>query len=85
MYKTAIFADLHLQNNEPIGGVDQNGINLRTKDKISYLNTVIDYAVDNKLNSIINAGDLFDTPTPSNKLKTMVSKALQKALQNNLR
>ena len=85
MYNLVAIADAHIKDNESIGGTDSLGRSKRTVDKINYLNTAINYAVDNKVNAIISAGDLFDSNSPSNRLKNVVSKILYKALKSNIK
>lgn len=80
-YETIILADLHLKDNEGVGGVDPYGTSLRTKDKLDSLSKAITFGVSNKVNSIIIAGDLFDNTQPSNKLKASVAKILSKAIK----
>jgi len=84
MYKTILFSDTHLKNNESIGRIDNNGNSLMTMKKLSHIATVIDYAIASNADSIIIAGDLFDTPNPSNKIKSMLSKIFSKAIKNKI-
>uniref|UniRef100_A0A6H1ZB80 Putative calcineurin-like phosphoesterase n=1 Tax=viral metagenome TaxID=1070528 RepID=A0A6H1ZB80_9ZZZZ len=85
MYDLIVMADTHIKDNESIGGIDEIGRSKRTVDKINYLNTAITYAVDNKVDAIIIAGDLYDNNSPSNRLRSVVSKIFYKALKNNIK
>jgi len=85
MYKIAAFTDLHLKDNESIGGIDELGRNLRTVDKVNYLNEVVKFAIDNHVDALFDLGDTFNDNSPSNRLRNIVSKIMLKALKNNIK
>ena len=85
MYKCIFIVDLHLKDNESIGGVDETGRSLRTIDKINYFNMAIKFGIENNVDSIILGGDLYNDNSPSNRLRNIVSKILYKALKQNIK
>lgn len=85
MYKTLIITDIHLRDNDILPMKHKSGLNLRTRDKLIYLNKTIKYAIKNELDSFIIAGDLFNGTRPSNRLKNSVSRLLAKLVRNKIK
>lgn len=84
MYRILFFTDPHLKDKEPIGGVDNFNRSKRTVDKINLFSYVIQYAIDYKIDTVACLGDLFDNPSPSERLRTIVSKIFRKAINNGI-
>lgn len=86
MYKSTIIADVHLSDNDSlIPHKDSKGRNLRTKDKVNYLNKAIYFSIKNNVDSFIIAGDLFHHNRPSNRLRAVTMKLLSKLLNKGIK
>lgn len=86
MYKSVIIADVHLSDNDSlIPRKDSKGRNLRTKDKINYINKAIYFSIKNSVDSFIIAGDLFHHNRPSNRLRAITMKLLSKLLNKGIK
>src|SRR5258706_539249 len=77
MAKTAVIADLHLGNHKYLGKDLRNGLNQRARWILSALSGAIQLAKDQKCASIVIAGDLFDTSSPSPALIAAVMDAIR--------
>lgn len=86
VYKSVIAADIHLRSNDSlIPKKDKDGRNIRTKDKIKFLNKAINFAIKKEANSFIIAGDLFHHNRPSNRLRAISVSLISKLIKNNIK
>lgn len=61
MFKFIIISDLHLDNHNVFGELDENGINQRLKDGLNAVEKVLKYAKDKAIKHVFFLGDLFET------------------------
>jgi DNA repair exonuclease SbcCD nuclease subunit len=66
--RITIIADLHLKTID-VWGIAKDGINSRLLDRINTLNFCVKYAIDNKVDCFVIAGDIFDKMNPSEYLR----------------
>lgn len=83
-YKTLLIADVHLRDTDIVSKTTKNGWNIRTSDKLTYLQKTVQYAIKNNMDSVIINGDLFHNTRPSNKLKNATSKILSILVRNEI-
>jgi len=84
MYTSVLIADLHLKDFESIGGLDKDGLSLRTNDKISCLRSATNYALSRRVDSFMILGDLFDSTRFSEELRAVVSSILANLTKNDI-
>lgn len=86
VYKSIIVTDIHLRSNDSlIPEKDNDGRNIRTKDKIKFINQAINFAIKKEANSFIVAGDLFHHNRPSNRLRAASISLISKLIKNNIK
>ncbi len=85
--KIYVIGDVHLKYNDPFGFYDiKEKINTRTKQKFTILNNIIDKVLkDTEANKkVVFLGDIFDSLSPSEKLKSMFFTVISRLLKNNV-
>lgn len=83
--KKILFGDLHLKVVDPLGIVMEDGLTTRVHKKIECLNEVIDYAIKNDVDEIIDLGDTFNNINPPDKLRTIYARTILRALDHGIR
>jgi len=82
--RIAITADLHL-NNSVYGVYDKDmRLPLRTVDALRALEFFVDKSISLKVDRIVVAGDVFDNHTPSNHVRRMFHRQIQKLVASNI-
>lgn len=72
-------SDIHFKNKEPFGKFSAElGMNTRTAKKLQILNDFFQYGIDNDVDFVVFAGDLFDVPNPASELRKEVAKVFGK-------
>ena len=74
--KWAITADLHLNNT--IYGLVKDGMPLKAADSYRAFDFFVDQCVARKVDRVIVAGDIYETPHPSSLFRRMANNRLQK-------
>ena len=75
--KIGVFTDLHL-------GIRQYGLEEREEDFYSQYLRAIDTFIENKVDIVICAGDIFDKARPTPKALNIFAKGLKKLFKNNI-
>ena len=76
--KTAICADLHL-NNSNFGRMDKSGLSFRTKDFIAAFEFFVDQCINVvKPDRVVIIGDIYDNPDPQNPVRKFLNRMLKK-------
>ena len=71
MSKIGIIGDIHLSSSEKYGKYSVDlGMNTRTRDKLSMLQKAHDYFVSECVEGVVFLGDIFETVTPSERLRS---------------
>jgi exonuclease SbcD len=78
-----LIGDSHIQRTDPLGIIEEDGLNTRLKDKLSAISFCVDYAVKHN-HMIVFLGDTFHALNPSETLRRMFWKTLKPALDKNL-
>jgi len=82
--KILITSDLHLKLTDA-NGIIENGLNSRLKDNLSILDTMAKSTIDNHIDVVVIAGDIFDKINPSEKLrKLFVDHFVSPLIKNNI-
>ena len=78
MKKTAISADLHL-NNSNFGRMDKNGLSFRTKDFMAAFKFFVDQCIEViKPDRVVLLGDEYENPHPQNPIRKFLNKQLKR-------
>jgi len=62
-------ADLHLKDKESVGDLASNGLSVRTVQKLNALTEAVEYALLHGVDMFVSLGDLFDSPSVSERLR----------------
>lgn len=84
MYRFVVVGDLHLRRTDPLGIVEDDGMNSRLRDKLNSLQTIIQYACENNASHLVFLGDVFDAINPPEWLKKLFWETVKPALQRNI-
>ena len=84
LYRFVVVGDLHLRRTDPLGIVEEDGLNSRLKDKLEALGSIVQYACTNHATHLELLGDIFDAVNPSEKLKELFWLELKPALDANI-
>ena len=78
MTKTAITADLHL-NNSNYGRMDKNGLSFRSKDFMKAFEFFVDQCIDVvKPDGVVLVGDEYENPHPPNPIRKFLNRQLKR-------
>ena len=66
-----VIGDLHLRRTDPLGIIEQDGLNTRLKDKLQALNYAVTFAIKNRASHIDILGDVFEAVNPPENLKRL--------------
>lgn len=80
MYRKLLISDIHLQVLDPLGIPGDYGISTRTYYKIEQLFKMVDYAIANKVNEVVDLGDTFTFLNPPDKLRILYAEVVKKAI-----
>jgi len=83
-HKIAIIADLHLNNNQYGKTVEGSGLLLKTDDALKAFKFTIDESIKRKVDHYVIAGDLFEHPSPTSKIRRLVNAELQRLIDNKI-
>jgi len=84
MTKTAICADLHL-NNSNFGRMDKNGLSFRTKDFMAAFEFFVNQCIDVvKPHRVVILGDIYENPNPPNPVRKFFNRMLKKLSKANI-
>lgn len=78
-----LIGDSHIQRTDPLGIIEEDGLNTRLKDKLAAISYCVDYAVKNN-HMIVFLGDTFHAVNPTETLRKMFWRTLKPALDKNL-
>lgn len=82
VYKILVCSDLHLKEQEPLGYIDGvDGLNFRTRDKLRLLSSFIQTGITLQVDEFLLAGDTYDAPNPSERLREAFQSACLPAYQ----
>lgn len=86
MKKVVIATCLHLRESYRYGKFDKDSqMDLRLKDLLGYLSQVVNFSVDNKVDTVVFLGDIFDSSTPSEELKSMFYSRIKKLVYSGIK
>lgn len=86
MKKVVIATCLHLRESYRYGKFDKDSqMDLRLKDLLGYLSQVVNFSVDNKVDTVVFLGDVFDSPTSSEELKSMFYSRIKKLVYRGIK
>lgn len=77
-FNLAHMSDLHLGYSAGKKKIDENGFNVRENDGYVAYNTIIDQIVDEKVDAVLIAGDMFHSPRPKNHTIIIAQKGLRR-------
>lgn len=76
--KTAVCADLHL-NNSNFGRIDKNGLSFRTKDFMAAFEFFVDQCINViKPDRVVILGDVYENPHPQNPVRRFFNRMLKR-------
>ena len=75
-----LYSDLHLQMIDPLGSPTDDGLTTRIHQKLKSLDKVIDIAIKEEANEIVDLGDLFSHINPPSKLRNAYARTVKRAL-----
>lgn len=83
--KIATFADLHL-GVTTYGIIDpETGLNTRVINALHSFDEMLDYCIENNINDIIFAGDMFKNNLPSPTLQKELNERIKRGIDNNIK
>lgn len=81
MSKIAVIGDIHLKSTEKYGRyIPKLGLDTRTRDKLSIVDYAVKKSLEEDVSHIFFAGDIFDSLTPSERLRSMFFRKLKDAI-----
>jgi len=84
VYRFVVVGDIHLRRTDPLGIIEEDGLNTRLKDKIQTLQTSVQYACSNNATHLVFLGDIFDAINPPEWLKKLFWETVEPALTQNI-
>lgn len=84
MSKILLFSDLHLRVNDSLG-VIKDGENSRLEDKRKVLKKIVDIAIEQSVDMVVDLGDTFDAINPSDKLRMLYAEGLRPLIENKIK
>ena len=83
--KIATFADLHL-GVTTYGSIDpETGLNTRVINALYSFDKMLDYCIDNNIENVIFAGDMFKNNLPSPTLQKELNSRIKRGIDNNIK
>jgi DNA repair exonuclease SbcCD nuclease subunit len=85
-YKILLHSDLHLRINDPLGTPLPGGrLTTRIDRKLFLLESVIELAVRESVDELVDLGDLFDSINPASRLRNAYARVISRALDAHIR
>lgn len=85
MFTIGHYADLHLGYSSGRKKYDEDGYNLRESDGYKGFNKLIDQSIEEEVNAVLIAGDMFHSPRPKNHTILVAQEGLRRLADANIK
>ncbi len=82
--KISICADLHLNNNS-YGKIIDDNLPIKISDNIKSFKFFVDKSIENKVDEVVIAGDVYENHAPNNKVRNIFNCLVQELLSKDIR